>query len=206
MTALAAAHFVGKPCKHGHTLRYVKTRECVDCHKASVARYLAKPGKRELCRAAVDRWEAKNPERARAANSDWVKRNPEKRRAIMRRFNERHKEKRLSARKAWRANNLERDRATYADWRARNKHVKRAHDSMRHARKRTATPTWGQDGIADLYKHAKANNLSVDHVIPLKHAMICGLHVIDNLQLMPLEENLRKNNQFEPFAVFAGEG
>jgi hypothetical protein len=47
---------------------------------------------------------------------------------------------------------------------------------------------------------------SVDHIIPLHHKEICGLHVAANMQVVPLRWNLRKHNksmeQYWPTKVF----
>ena len=59
---------------------------------------------------------------------------------------------------------------------------------------------WDQDGIKDLYMSAKQLKLSVDHIIPLKHELVCGLHVRSNLRLLPTLENIRKRNAFVPFS------
>jgi hypothetical protein len=38
----------------------------------------------------------------------------------------------------------------------------------------------------------------IDHVIPLKSKIVCGLHVWNNLAVIPAVENLRKGNKFCP--------
>lgn len=46
--------------------------------------------------------------------------------------------------------------------------------------------------------HIKNRKFHVDHIIPLQHELVCGLHVENNLQIISAERNMRKNNSFVP--------
>lgn len=71
--------------------------------------------------------------------------------------------------------------------------------------KKQAIPKWVNfDKIKEIYdlstKLTKETGIlhHVDHIIPLQHDLVCGLHVEDNLQILTAEENIKKSNKFEP--------
>lgn len=39
---------------------------------------------------------------------------------------------------------------------------------------------------------------SVDHVVPLNHPLVCGLHRVANFEVAPLADNIRKSNNWWP--------
>ena len=77
-----------------------------------------------------------------------------------------------------------------------NKHKFFANNAKRRAVVKQATPTWADmDDIFNVYLEAQYFGYHVDHIIPLRGKTVCGLHVWENLQLLPPTENLRKGNR-----------
>lgn len=58
--------------------------------------------------------------------------------------------------------------------------------------------------VAELYIKARRLTLEtgveycVDHIIPLAHSDVCGLHTAANLQVIPASKNRRKGTYFDP--------
>jgi hypothetical protein len=126
-------------------------------------------------------WSAK-PENKRklAANTErWLAKNPDAARKVQR---------------AYRRRNPGRNTA-YAT--ARKRHVARA------------TPPWANTFfISEAYALARLRTAltgikwNVDHIVPLRSPIVCGLHTEENLRVIPMVENCRKRNRVEePFAV-----
>lgn len=83
-----------------------------------------------------------------------------------------------------------------------------AYQAARNAMKARATPGWlsadQKKAIVAVYAKSEAVTAQtgipheVDHIIPLRGAKVCGLHVAWNLQILEASENRRKSNHFEP--------
>lgn len=62
-----------------------------------------------------------------------------------------------------------------------------------------ALPSWSDlKAIEVIYAEAAVLGLEVDHVIPLRGQMVCGLHVEGNLRMLTKLENQQKGNRYVP--------
>ena len=89
------------------------------------------------------------------------------------------------------------------EYRKRNPHVFNAAGNRYRSKKLKACPLWAnQDAITEIYRQAAEISLQtgiphdVDHEIPLQGKLVCGLHVENNLQIIPASENRQKSNKF----------
>lgn len=57
-------------------------------------------------------------------------------------------------------------------------------------------PPWSQKELIEQFYENCPDGYQVDHIIPLKGKEVSGLHVIENLQYLTAEENLRKSNKY----------
>lgn len=78
------------------------------------------------------------------------------------------------------------------------------HAGKRRAAKIQRTPVWADhDAIRAVYVQAKAMTDAtgivhhVDHEIPLRGKRVSGLHVENNLRVIPAIENIKKHNSYE---------
>ncbi len=90
----------------------------------------------------------------------------------------------------------ERNKTRTAQWKKDNKKTYNAYLANKKSRIKQATPPWAdQKALKAVY--LARENAEVDHIIPILHPGICGLHVPWNLQyLAPLDNNM-KNNRFD---------
>jgi hypothetical protein len=119
----------------------------------------------------------------------------------------REKAKQKSA--EWYAENKEyaneRMRTYGKQWRTKNKDKNCSKSNKYRASKLKATPKWVDEEhqwlIDEVYHLSKIRSehtgilWHVDHIVPLQGKNVCGLHVIENLQVIPSKENLSKGNK-----------
>lgn len=119
----------------------------------------------------------RNPEKAKLSADSWVRNNPEKRKTSS-------------------AEYTKRNRAYYSQYSSlRTRYMLNA--------KIKSLNEFDDLYLIEYYDLAKRRGLEVDHIIPIKHDKICGLHVPWNLQMLTRSENARKNNKYSDEDVVA---
>ena len=85
-----------------------------------------------------------------------------------------------------------------------------ANNSAKYSRKRKlqvklATAVWAnREQIKAFYLKARTRTMEsgnrhvVDHIVPLQHPLVCGLHVPANMRIIASRANAVKNNRFDP--------
>jgi hypothetical protein len=122
------------------------------------------------------------------------------------RYYRENKDKCREMNKSWSAKNRDVINNLHKKWYKNNKHKALANTRIFQTKRRQAMPKWLTKD--DKWLIEQAYELSalrtkifgfkwhVDHIIPLSNKLVCGLHVIENLQVIPASENLSKTNKF----------
>lgn len=163
-------------CAHKTT----RDRRGVRCNACETERARARyAADREGRKAKSAAWREANPERHMQNVAAWRTAHPEKHKA--------------SVRKA------------RAKWARAHPEKVNARNSLRHATKMNAVPKWANTFfIGEAYDLARRRTEAtgveweVDHIIPLRSEMVCGLHVENNLRVIPALHNQQKGNRHWP--------
>ena len=164
-------------------------KQCSKCYKTKELIMFPKRG--NDCKACVadymKEYRANNADHISQLKKSWTLKNIERVKANNKRYA---------------SNNPEKRRVARAKWRIANPQTINALTRNRRATKINRTPKWVDIEelwlIKEVYALAtirtKVFNFSwhVDHIIPLQGKDVCGLHTINNLQVIPGIENVRK--------------
>lgn len=120
-------------------------------------------------------YRSKNRERLLAKESAWRKANPQKCKEIKRRWIEKNKDY---------------YRARCAFYGAER------YNNMKQARPKWANPFFMREiyHLAILRSRALGVPHHVDHIVPIKSKLVCGLHVENNMRVIPARTNIQKSN------------
>jgi len=175
-------------CKRGNVAARGENGHCL-CADCKAFRYRPKPG-----RAAYKaEWAKQNKDKCSAYSKKWIAANKEQRKSIV---------------KAWRDRNPEKVAAINAKagrkWAANNKGQRNASVRARVMAIRNRMPSWAnRKEIAAFYAEAQRMTVAtgvpheVDHIIPLQGQFVSGLHVPENLRVIPRSINRSKRNKVD---------
>jgi 5-methylcytosine-specific restriction endonuclease McrA len=174
----AKYYFTGEPCKHGHIAPRKTKGACVDCLRVEWEESSTK--RIEYFRSYAQ------SDAGRAAKKRYYEANKT---VIIEKALNRSRDDKQKYRKKWAEENVV---------------IVRASTKARRRKHRLATPDWLTTEqfkqIRDIYERAisisKLTGIphAVDHIIPLVHQDVCGLHVPWNLQILTREANATKSN------------
>ena len=133
--------------------------------------------------------------------------NLEKSRNYGRKYKSKNRELIAQKSKEYALNNQEKRKQTMKKYRESNKSLQAYYVRKRQASLLNRTPKWlTKDDlwlIKEAYELAALRTKTfgfkwnVDHIIPLQGKLVSGLHVVENLQVIPESHNLSKHNKYE---------
>jgi hypothetical protein len=175
----AKYYFTGEPCKHGHISPRKTKGSCTQCIKIE--------------------WKEANEKRSEY----FIEYN--KRENVIEKKHEWYQANREHVIARARTRPAEQLRQYRNTWKQNNKLQVLADNKVRRRKHRLATPPWltrkQKSEIRQLYEIAitmtktTGEQYVVDHIVPLRSNIVCGLHVPWNLRVITQEENLIKSNK-----------
>lgn len=176
--------------------------------------------RKELARQRARKWRLDNPERAKANavrtyvnnkehykkyRKQWAKDNAGRVRELRHANYLANRDKRIAASVAWTKRNRQRYLDNQSAWRKRESERRCINAKERLAIQRKALPRWAdKQQIAEKYRtarklsHKTGVKHHVDHIVPMISPLVCGLHVENNLQVVPAAYNVSKKNLYWP--------
>ena len=136
---------------------------------------------------------------AKARKKDWYYADQERAKKDSRDWYEANKQKAGEAVKQYRSTRKDWFKEYHKKWRDENPAKLLAWCRKYQASKLRAIPAWAdQKKIQAIYEEARACGKEVDHMVPLRSKLVCGLHVENNLEIITSEANNKKGNRWWP--------
>lgn len=144
-------------------------------------------------------WSLRHPEKKKAIHDLWVQHNRKHLNAYQRiywkQWSDPAKSHKYYAK--YFLENRDKVLAHNKKWKTKNKDKLILYSRLRRAKQ--IIPSWAElNKISVVYKKAAQYGFEVDHVVPIKSKLVCGLHVWNNLQLLSATENQKKGNRTWP--------
>lgn len=155
---------------------------------------------------AQQNWREMNRDYAKAKTAEWRAADPQRAIASKKAYYEANKERMLEKQKSWASENAEAIKEYHRGRYRKMPEVYIAAASKRRARQLLATPKWDEEltefaviEAADLVRKRKqitGVSWHTDHIVPLRGKTVSGLHVWNNIQVIPATVNMSKSNAF----------
>jgi len=175
-------YFTGKPCKNGHVAaRHTVHRTCYGCSRARAEKHYEE--NREEYLEYKRNYYQENKEFFNQLSRENYYENKEYYSEIQKAYYYEHKDYFAQRQKEYVQENQ-----SYFNAIARE----------RRAIKLQAKPDWSEDYLIKEFYKSCPEGYDVDHIVPLKSEVVCGLHCLDNLQYLPRLDNRSKGNRLLP--------
>lgn len=184
-------YFTGISCPNQHTAeRYVSTGGCVECINNNQKKNRSKYQRKYI---------ENNRQKVNEQNRKWCHNNPEKVKGFRKTSYARSKQ--------WYEAYYKQHKDVYRvrgqAYRDANKHKTVFWAAQRRSAMRNATPVWylnERKEILRLYEQSQQMSTDdvqyhIDHIVPIQNEFVCGLHCLDNLQIVTATHNLKKSNK-----------
>lgn len=196
-------YFTGAPCIHSHlSERFTSNGRCIECSitsaPASRRRHYALH-KSEIKNKSIEYYRIHKTEQQKK-HREYYHNNRERLLGLVKTYYHDNRDSILEYLDEWRKLNPERNK----QYNKLNPEISREKSNRRRLKFKKSIPVWFEkQDILNLYKEARTLEdmdgikRHVDHIVPITHHLVCGLHCLDNLRIIPAVENLKKKNRFD---------